>query len=115
MIGLSTYSFFWQHSDRAPQPLDLPAMLHKTRELDADVFQICDYQPLLGYTAAQLRSLKALAEELGISVEQVLREAGVGGAAAGTGLVDPVRQTDHARRKRTSAQQHYNKSKGRHG
>lgn len=69
MIGLSTYSFFWQHSDRAPQPLDLPAMLHKTRELDADVFQICDYAPLLGYTAAQLRSLKALAGELGITLE----------------------------------------------
>ena len=69
MIGLSTYSFFWQHSDRAPEPLDLPAMLVKTRELDAEVFQICDYAPLLGYTAAQLRDLKAQAGELGITLE----------------------------------------------
>lgn len=69
MIGLSTYSFFWQHSDRAPQPLDLPAMLHETRGLDADVFQICDYAPLLAYSATQLRDLKALADELGIALE----------------------------------------------
>ena len=69
MIGLSTYSFFWQHSDRAPQPLDLPAMLHKTRELDADVFQICDFRPLLDQSGAQLRDLKALAKDLGITLE----------------------------------------------
>jgi len=69
VIGLSTYSFFWQHSDRSPQPLDLPAMLRKTRKLDADVFQICDYQPLLGYSATQLRDLKALADELRITLE----------------------------------------------
>ena len=69
MIGLGTYAFFWQHSDRAPQPLDLPAMLAKTRELDADVFQICDYAPLLGYTAAQLRDVKAQADELRITLE----------------------------------------------
>ncbi len=69
MIGLGTYAFFWQHSDRAPQPLDLPAMLRRTRELDADVFQICDFLPVIGYTDAQLRDLKALAGELGITLE----------------------------------------------
>ena len=69
MIGLSTYSFFWQHSDRAPTPLDLPAMLHRTHELDAQVFQICDYLPILGYSDADLRNLKAQADDLGITLE----------------------------------------------
>jgi len=69
MIGLGTYAFFWQHSDRAPQPLDLPAMLRKTRELGCEVFQICDYAPILSYPDVQLRDLKALADELGIVLE----------------------------------------------
>jgi len=69
VIGLGTYAFFWQHSVRAPQPLDLPTMLRKTRELDADVFQICDYLPILGYTAAQLRDLRRCADDLGIALE----------------------------------------------
>ncbi len=69
MIGLGTYAFFWQHSDRAPQPLDLPAMLRKTRELGGEVFQICDYAPILSYNSAQLRDLKSLADELGIALE----------------------------------------------
>ena len=69
MIGLGTYAFFWQHSERAPQPLDLPAMLRRTRELDAEVFQICDFLPILGYTDARLRDLKVLADELGITLE----------------------------------------------
>ena len=69
MIGLGTYAFFWQHSSRASQPLDLPTMLRRTRDLDADVFQICDYQPILAYSHAELQDLKALADELGITLE----------------------------------------------
>jgi sugar phosphate isomerase/epimerase len=69
MLGLSTYAFFWQHSERAPQALDLPAMLRRTRDFGADVFQICDYAPILGYSDAQLRDLRSLAGELGIVLE----------------------------------------------
>ena len=69
MIGLSTYAFFWQHSERAPHPLDLPAMLRRTRELDAQVFQICDYAPLLRCSDAELCALRQLAAELGIVLE----------------------------------------------
>lgn len=69
MIGLGTYSFFWQHSSEAPEPLSLPAMLRRTRDLGVGVFQICDYLPILGYSAAELRSLRSLADELGISLE----------------------------------------------
>lgn len=69
MIGLGTFAFFWQHSKRAPQALDLPAMLRKTRELGAEVFQICDYAPILSHTRAQLRDLKSLADELDLALE----------------------------------------------
>jgi sugar phosphate isomerase/epimerase len=69
MIGLSTYSFFWQHSAEAPEPLDLAAMLRRTRELDVDLFQICDYLPLLGYSVAELRDLRSLADDLGLTLE----------------------------------------------
>ncbi len=69
MIGLGTYAFFWQHSKRAPQALDLPAMLRNTRELGAEVFQICDYLPILSYSEVQLHDLKALADDLGIVLE----------------------------------------------
>jgi len=69
MIGLSTYAFFWQHSERAPEPLTLEQMLRRTRELDVEVLQICDYLPVLGYSDGQLRDLVALADDLGIHLE----------------------------------------------
>lgn len=76
MIGLGTYSFFWQHSERAPEPLSLPAMLRRTRDLGVGVFQICDYLPILGYSAAELAALHSLADELGIGIELGTRGVG---------------------------------------
>jgi sugar phosphate isomerase/epimerase len=69
MIGLSTYAFFWQHSSLAEHPLTLADMLQLTRDERVDLFQICDYAPLLGYTAAELRDLRVLADDLGIRLE----------------------------------------------
>lgn len=69
MIGLSTYAFFWQISDRAPVPLGLKELLSRTRELDARVFQICDYPPLHAYSEGQLRDLKSHADDLRITLE----------------------------------------------
>jgi len=77
MIGLSTYSFFWQHSERAPEPLDLPAMFARTREAGVDLFQICDYLPLLQYSAAGLRELRSVADDLGLTIELGTRGVGV--------------------------------------
>jgi len=77
VIGLGTYAFFWQHSARAPEPLSLPAMLRRTRDLGVSVFQICDYLPVLGYSAAELRGLRSLADELGITLELGTRGVGV--------------------------------------
>ena len=51
MIGLGTYAFFWQHSDRVPAPLSLVDALEATREMGVELFQICDYAPLESMTA----------------------------------------------------------------
>lgn len=69
MIGLSTYAFFWQISDRSPKPLGLEELLPRTRDLGGQVFQICDYQPLHAYSDGQLRDLKKRADDLGITLE----------------------------------------------
>jgi sugar phosphate isomerase/epimerase len=69
MIGLGTYAFFWQHSALAPAPLSLADMLRRTRGLDVDLFQICDYESILGLSQAELRDLRSLADDLGITLE----------------------------------------------
>lgn len=69
MIGLSTYSFFWQHSDRAPKPLSLDEMLDQSSALGARVFQICDYAKLLGYSAEDLQRLREKADSRQIVLE----------------------------------------------
>ncbi|SDI46581.1 sugar phosphate isomerase/epimerase family protein [Propionivibrio dicarboxylicus] len=69
MIGLGTYAFFWQHSDRATPPLSLDEMLRRTQSLGGGVFQICDYRAVLDYDPARLQQLKAVAQELGIVLE----------------------------------------------
>lgn len=69
MIGLSTYAFFWQHSNLAPAPLSLGDMLRSTRDQGVELFQICDYAPVLSYSAAELRELRVLADDLGIGLE----------------------------------------------
>jgi sugar phosphate isomerase/epimerase len=69
MIGLSTYAFFWQHSELAPDRLDLFEMLQETHDLGAGVFQICDYAPLEEFDENGLLALAAKAGELGIELE----------------------------------------------
>ena len=69
MIGLGTYAFFWQHSSRAPTPLGLNEMLVKSQEMGAQVFQICDYAPILKASPDQLDYLRKTAGALGITLE----------------------------------------------
>ncbi|MET0303163.1 MAG: sugar phosphate isomerase/epimerase family protein [Microbacteriaceae bacterium] len=69
MIGLGSYAFFWQNSDRSPAPLSLAQQLQRTRDLDVDLFQICDWLPLLAMSAAELRDARATADDLGIRLE----------------------------------------------
>jgi len=69
MIGLGTYAFFWQHSALAPEPLTLDDMLQLTHDEGVELFQICDYERILGHSAAELRDLRSLADDLGITLE----------------------------------------------
>lgn len=69
MIGLGTYAFFWQHSDRNPTPLSLIGAFEQTRALEVDLFQICDYAPLERMNEGELRDAAAAARELGLTIE----------------------------------------------
>lgn len=69
MIGLGTYAYFWQHSDRIPEPLSLIGALEDTRAQGVDLFQICDYAPLDAMTGHELREAASAARELGIAIE----------------------------------------------
>jgi sugar phosphate isomerase/epimerase len=69
MIGLGTYAFFWQHSDRVDDPLSLIGALEATRALDVDLFQICDYAPLELMTDGELRNAASAARDLGLTIE----------------------------------------------
>jgi len=69
MIGLGTYSYFWQHSDRVPEPLTLIGAFEATRAQGVDLFQICDYAPLEWMSAAELRNAASAASALGLTIE----------------------------------------------
>lgn len=69
MIGLGTYAFFWQHSDRAPEPLTLRGAFEATRALDVDLFQICDFAPLESMSDLELADAAAAARDLGLTIE----------------------------------------------
>lgn len=68
-IGLSTYAFFWRHSDRVPSPMGLDAMLENTAELGGQVFQICDYVGIERLSVDGLEKLRQRAETLGVTLE----------------------------------------------
>ena len=69
MIGLGTYAYFWQHSDRAPEPLSLIGAFEDTRAQGVDLFQICDHAPLERMSADELRDAAAAARDLGLTIE----------------------------------------------
>lgn len=69
MIGLGTYAFFWEHSDRVDEPLSLAGAFERTRAADVDLFQICDYAPLERMTDAEARDSARIARDLGLTVE----------------------------------------------
>lgn len=69
MIGLGTYAYFWQHSDRVPEPLSLIGAFEDTRAQGVDLFQICDYTPLEWMSAAELRNAASAASALGLKIE----------------------------------------------
>jgi sugar phosphate isomerase/epimerase len=68
-VGLGTYAFFWQRSDRAPQPLTIDDMLRRTAERGIGLFQICDDERVAELTDGGLRDLRTLAGDLGLALE----------------------------------------------
>ncbi|MFJ6158596.1 sugar phosphate isomerase/epimerase family protein [Pseudarthrobacter sp. NPDC092184] len=68
-IGLSSYAFFWQLSDKVSAPLSIHDALERTAELGVDLFQVCDYAPLETMTDSELEAVRATADRLGISLE----------------------------------------------
>lgn len=69
MIGLGTYAFFWQHSDKNPTPLTLIEAFKQTKSLGCDLFQIIDYAPLEKFTEAELEQNALKAKELNLTIE----------------------------------------------
>ena len=68
-IGLSSYAFFWQLSDKVSEPLSIHDALERTAELGVDLFQVCDYAPLEEMDDAGLAAVRATADSLGINLE----------------------------------------------
>src|SRR4051794_13106315 len=69
MIGLGSYAFFWRQSERVPEPLSLLDVFEQTRELGVELFQICDYAPLLQLSAAEIHDAARAASSLGLTIE----------------------------------------------
>jgi sugar phosphate isomerase/epimerase len=69
MIGLGTYAFFWQHSGRAAEPLSLIGAFEASRDLDVDLFQICDYAPLESMPDREVANAAAAARDLGLTIQ----------------------------------------------
>ena len=65
MIGLGTYAYFWQHE----QGLSLTGAFEDTKAQGVDLFQICDYAPLLEMSAEELTAAADRARELGLVIE----------------------------------------------
>jgi sugar phosphate isomerase/epimerase len=69
MIGLGTYAYFWQHSDRVPAPMSLIDAFEDTREQGVELFQICDDARLETMSDAELRDAASAARDLGVAIE----------------------------------------------
>jgi len=70
LLGLSTYAYFWRMSDRVPSPMTLDDALRDAAAHDGvDLFQICDHLPLDTATDERLAAIRALADDLGLTLE----------------------------------------------
>ncbi len=69
MIGLGSYSFFWQQSTKNPKPLSLIEVFTETKNLGINLFQICDYADLETMSNKELESAAEHAKQLGLSIE----------------------------------------------
>ena len=68
-LGLSTYAYFWQLSEKVPKPMSLFAAIDDSAQLGATVFQICDYPQITGWSSSELARLAQHAARMGITLE----------------------------------------------
>ena len=68
-IGISTYAYLWQLSEKAPQPMSLFDAIDDSQRLGATVFQICDYAPITDWSSSELARLAQHAARAGITLE----------------------------------------------
>lgn len=97
MIGLGSYAFFWEHSDRVAEPLSLVGAFERTRELGLELFQICDFAPLDRMSDRDVADAARAARDLGLSIE--LGTKGISGEHLGRYLA--LAETFDARLVRT--------------
>lgn len=70
LLGLSTYAYFWRTSDRVPEPMTLDDAMRDAATHDGiDLFQICDHLPLDEASDERLAAIRALADDLGLTLE----------------------------------------------
>jgi sugar phosphate isomerase/epimerase len=69
MLGLGSYSFFWQQSNQNPQAISLIDAFTQTAELGVQLFQICDYLPLEQMTTAEIEAAAKHAKDLSLEIE----------------------------------------------
>lgn len=69
LLGLSTYAYFWQWSERNPAALSLEEMLRDAAGHGAEVFQICDYPALDAMSSEELVAVRNAAQELKLVLE----------------------------------------------
>lgn len=68
-IGISTYAYFWQLSERAAKPLTMVDLVHSAADLGADALQICDQAQIESMTKSELRAIRRAADEHRIVLE----------------------------------------------
>ena len=68
-IGVSTYSFFWQWHETAPEPLTLLQMIEKTASWEVRLLQICDYPLVEALDDDQLQEVRDAAVRRHVDLE----------------------------------------------
>jgi 3-oxoisoapionate decarboxylase len=69
MIGLGSYSFFWQQSTQNPKPLSLIEAFTETAQQGVLLFQICDYPQIEQMTPVELEAAAQHAKKLALTIE----------------------------------------------
>jgi 3-oxoisoapionate decarboxylase len=68
-IGLSTYAFFWQLSDRVEKPLSLFDVLDRSADAGVSLLQICDYPAIESMSTVELGTLRSAADSTDVELE----------------------------------------------